>query len=527
MISNAVHSMPPPEQDACSLVSELLQMVTSTQGATQPVKENLCGTFAAMLFPDMETRKRQHLMEEMVRQFKEVFASASRSSPAKLDCLSCLSSPESSSVFDGLMSFAVDSLFGVGEMPTFTTMLQLSPNAARERPVASAAGVGAVHASRASAAMEREQCSRVERAAPSSENDGLVPAWVIDTLRNEKVGARVNRKALIRACKQLRNEIHIFEAQFSEKHSRAPAPGSERQPIAPKYEVYRSLKKFVRANAATRIEAVYRGYRGRKRAASALRQKEAQREMESTGLDLQTSYLAPLADRRPVASEGPSVVYGSIGAASVPSVNAEDQVQGYLEAAEARLRTDQVSHRRPESINNMSLAQKEQEKSFVKHELKRFDDLLTSSLGRPLRKADKEPMRPLYSRYHELKKAITEHQALGDTATWEPRVLQDHSNSAAEPVAISKEAYSKPAVQEPVVTGVADDRLMMTEKYNQIKAQKRSLQQKLHQYESEFYKKHGRKMKHHEDIAPVQQEYTEYKRLKALVVQLEEEGFGR
>ena len=89
------------------------------------------------------------------------------------------------------------------------------------------------------------------------------------------------------------------------------------------------------------------------------------------------------------------------------------------------------------------------------------------------------------------------------------------------------QAYSKPAVQEPVVTGVADDRLMMTEKYNQIKAQKRSLQQKLHQYESEFYKKHGRKMKHHEDIAPVQQEYTEYKRLKALVVQLEEEGFGR
>ena len=36
--------------------------------------------------------------------------------------------------------------------------------------------------------------------------------------------------------------------------------------IGAKYEVYRSLKKFVRANAATRIEAVYRGYLGRKRA---------------------------------------------------------------------------------------------------------------------------------------------------------------------------------------------------------------------------------------------------------------------
>ena len=35
--------------------------------------------------------------------------------------------------------------------------------------------------------------------------------------------------------------------------------------------------------------------------------------------------------------------------------------------------------------------------------------------------------------------------------------------------------------------------------------------------------------KHHEDIAPVQQEYTctEYKRFTALVVQLGEAGFGR
>jgi hypothetical protein len=405
---------------------------------------------------------------------------------------------------------------------------------ADERSQASDAGVGLVHASRTSVTEEREQqCSRSERAAPSNENDRLVPGWVIDTLRKEKVGARVNRKALIRACKQLRNEIHIFEAEFSQTHGRAPAPGTERQPIAPKYEVYRSLKKFVRANAAIRIEAVYRGYRGRRRAMSVLRQKEAKREMEGN-LDLQTSYLAPAPDRCDMPREGPSVRYGSIGAASVPTSvsTADDQaLSGYLEAAQARLAQDQVMNRRPKIIHSMSLAQKEQEKSFVKHELKRFDDLLTSSLGRPLRKADKEPMRPLYSRYHELKKAIAEHQAQGDTATWEPRVLQDHSNSAADNVAISKEMYSKPAVQEPVVSagaaGVVDDRLMMAEKYNQIKAQKRALQQKLHQYESEFYKKHGRKMKHHEDIAPVQQEYTEYKRLKALVVQLEEDGYGR
>lgn len=65
---------------------------------------------------------------------------------------------------------------------------------------------------------------------------------------------------------------------------------------------------------------------------------------------------------------------------------------------------------------------------------------------------------------------------------------------------------------------------MPPERYQQLKQEKRALQQKLHQYESEFFRKHGRKMKHHEDIAPVQQEYTEYKRLKGVLASMEAQG---
>jgi len=62
----------------------------------------------------------------------------------------------------------------------------------------------------------------------------------------------------------------------------------------------------------------------------------------------------------------------------------------------------------------MTASELEEEKSFIKYELKRFDDLLGAKLGRPLKKADKEPMRPLYSRYHEIKNTLASGTVGGD-----------------------------------------------------------------------------------------------------------------
>jgi len=279
--------------------------------------------------------------------------------------------------------------------------------------------------------------------------------------------------------------------------------------------VYRSLKKFVRANAAIRIEATYRGFVGRKRATSMMAMLEQQKAT------------APVHYSGGYESAGYG--YAETDAPGMPrdasrgQRQEENEIAGYLAGAMMRLRLEQERNGRDAAIERMSLSQKEAEKSFVKHELKKFDDMLTVSLGRAPRKADKEPMRPLYSRYHELKKAIAEEACTDSTNT--RSVLQDHSNNGASIHSTDKvqQDFDSNSKYENAVMGTA----ALMEQYAAVKSQKRSLQQKLHQYESEFYKKHGRKMKHHEDIAPVQQEYTEYKRLKALVIQLEQQGCGR
>lgn len=178
-------------------------------------------------------------------------------------------------------------------------------------------------------------------------------------------------------------------------------------------------------------------------------------------------------------------------------------------------------------MSQMTASELEEEKSFIKYELKRFDDLLGAKLARVLKKADKEPMRPLYSRYHEIKNvlgsmapnvATTSNQpAVVEECTQDLHILQDTSNKTAM-------APVTKTIPEPRAPALTVDQTRPSERYHQLKQEKRALQQKLHQYESEFFTKHGRKMKHHEDIAPVQHEYTEYKRLKGVLASMEAQG---
>ena len=56
-----------------------------------------------------------------------------------------------------------------------------------------------------------------------------------------------------------------------------------------------------------------------------------------------------------------------------------------------------------------------------------------------------------------------------------------------------------------------------------MKKEKRKLQLKLHEYQNEFQKKHGRKVQYLEDRLPVQEEYERYKELKATLSTMEKE----
>lgn len=100
-------------------------------------------------------------------------------------------------------------------------------------------------------------------------------------------------------------------------------------------------------------------------------------------------------------------------------------------------------------------------------------------------KADKEPIRNLYQRYHDLKKAIE---------GWSSR---SEGGGDEDPAAASMLADS---VSPSTLRG--------------LKREKRRLQVRLRDYEDRFMSEHGRKVKYHRDIAPVAAEYRRYKEIK-------------
>lgn len=71
------------------------------------------------------------------------------------------------------------------------------------------------------------------------------------------------RKRTVAACRALRAQISRFEEAFFQIHHRQPKGAAERAPLATTYAQYREWKRAIRADAATRIQAFFRGARCR------------------------------------------------------------------------------------------------------------------------------------------------------------------------------------------------------------------------------------------------------------------------
>eukprot|EP00001_Collodictyon_triciliatum_P079747 14111_5 len=110
-------------------------------------------------------------------------------------------------------------------------------------------------------------------------------------------------------------------------------------------------------------------------------------------------------------------------------------------------------------------------------------------------------MRPLYLRYKEVKQLVD-----GGTQQLEPQLNDDVAPTA-------------PATTPP---NPVTNELEANETYKKLKAEKRTLQVKLHNYQDEFYKKNGRKVKFVVD-QPIKEEYIRYKNLKARIQAMEDE----
>ena len=71
------------------------------------------------------------------------------------------------------------------------------------------------------------------------------------------------RKRTVAACRALRSQIQRFEEAFMQMHGRPPKGAAERSPLATTYAQYREWKRAIRADAACRIQALFRGARTR------------------------------------------------------------------------------------------------------------------------------------------------------------------------------------------------------------------------------------------------------------------------
>jgi hypothetical protein len=71
------------------------------------------------------------------------------------------------------------------------------------------------------------------------------------------------RKRTVAACRALRAQITRFEDAFIQLHGRPPKGAAERAPLATTYAQYREWKRAIRADAACRIQALFRGARAR------------------------------------------------------------------------------------------------------------------------------------------------------------------------------------------------------------------------------------------------------------------------
>jgi hypothetical protein len=309
------------------------------------------------------------------------------------------------------------------------------------------------------------------------------------------------RRLQVQRIRALRSEIQAFEGEFQGRVSsagRLPTSAAERAPAAHLYEEYRSLKQRIREDAVLHIQAVYRGARARQRS------KFKRRGAAAAGLAAAAAAAAAAAPR-------PSL---QAGASLTPQ--------------------------------QRELARLRDEKAQLKRQLRQFDvDFAQKHGGRQPSKAEKEHLRPLYTRYHELKAMIGEDPPLaapaggggGGASASASGIGAAAAAAAAAPMAslaaavarrlsLGSDAGLGSGHSEASEGGKADDDGDADDGAGTgggsaadaaLLVEKKELQAFLREFEKKFEAQHGRKVKYVKDIDAVKEKYARYKALKLLL----------
>eukprot|EP00753_Platysulcus_tardus_P007605 PLAT1530.1.p1 GENE.PLAT1530.1~~PLAT1530.1.p1 ORF type:complete len:548 (+),score=171.21 PLAT1530.1:179-1645(+) len=223
------------------------------------------------------------------------------------------------------------------------------------------------------------------------------------------------RRQAVARCRALREELEAFE--------RSSYGLPEPEELRELKRRYKAMKRRVRNDAATALQAAYRGHAVR---------------------------------RACVPPPSPRLI-------RLPSVE-ED----------------------PDRVFTMTLAELRAEKRLVKRRLKAFDNHFVARHGRLPTRFEKEPMRGAYEAYNTMKLLIQAKEKI-------ERCHDSESESDA--------------------SGVSDDD-DPAKRLAELEAEKMTLQTRLYQFERDFERRHGRKVRLYADIEPVRDEYERYRRLK-------------
>lgn len=264
------------------------------------------------------------------------------------------------------------------------------------------------------------------------------------------------RKRTVAACRALRAQISRFEEAFMQLHGRAPKGAAERAPLATTYAQYREWKRAIRADAASRIQALFRGARCRwillrsnnpriarvvmTRAGRASFAVPSGALVSRTGPDegVIRQLSIPLEICNESGARGPERINsGGRTASPSPPVFDDPFLRPTSSASPAPLAPQwSTPGRRPGNgegfprptsmppphsspsgstsstgavsvYTNLSLPELIARKKELKQQLKQYDIAFARQHGRMPVKAEKEPIRHLYENYNALKNQIT------------------------------------------------------------------------------------------------------------------------
>lgn len=388
------------------------------------------------------------------------------------------------------------------------------------------------------------------------------------------------RKRTVAACRALRAQIQRFEDAFIQLHGRPPKGASDRAPLATTYAQYREWKRAIRADAACRIQALFRGARTRWKLLRGNNARITRVIMTAAG---RPGYSATgnVMNQISIPSE-----LGHVEQEGISSISMAPTVDAYLASRQVSDQqwSSQIVPRRPgktergmndgfqssplpksfsstststqPEVTILNFAELQSRKRELKQQLKQYDMNFARKHGRMPVKSEKEPIRHLYEAYNSLKHQIGVFEDEGrsqqsSAASPLPNPLpqrnvsppsvdvgangndsENTSNKTNPLLARSKRKVPKSvsppiAASSPAVTVSSlstGGNNPGTPDLAALKAEKSTLHQMLRAYEKDFFKEHRRQVSSFADIRPVASQYRRYKDIKKAIAAVQQGG---